>query len=220
MHIAEYKSLPLLPSDKRVAIVACWQRKQRTTKEQTKPGRRIGHWTRDEGLAMGCKMQEGAGQWTRQISRVYLRRSVWPVSFQHLHMFPVTFDDYMIFLLFTRRVAFSFYLAWFVFCFGVCFCCCCCHLRNVQRNGATADALHKNKSPTHSLTHTPSENRNNDVAHVPSCSRLEWLCPCHCPPSLFHSASAYGQCSIQSPGDLRAIQQFYDFTIFMQRSTI
>lgn len=34
------------------------------------------------------------------------------------------------------------------------------------------------------------------------------------------SASAYGQCSIQSPGDLRAIQQFYDFTIFMQRSTI
>lgn len=38
--------------------------------------------------------------------------------------------------------------------------------------------------------------------------------------TLSHSASAYGQCSIQSPGDLRAIQQFYDFTIFMQRSTI
>lgn len=39
-------------------------------------------------------------------------------------------------------------------------------------------------------------------------------------PPLTLSHSAYGQCSIQSPGDLRAIQQFYDFTIFMQRSTI
>lgn len=112
-----------------------------------------GQGTRDERWDARCGMREGAQEWTRQISRVYLGRSVWPVSFQHLHMFPVTFDDYMIFLLFTRRVAFSFYLAWFVFCFGFCFCC-CCHLRNVQRNGATADALHKNKSPTHSLTHT------------------------------------------------------------------
>lgn len=147
-----------------------------------------GQGTRGEQWDARCGMREGSQQWTRQISRVYLGRSVWPVSFQHLHMFPVTFDDYMIFLLFTRRVAFSFYLAWFVFCFGFCFCC-CCHLRNVQRNGATADALHKNKSPTHSLTHThtPSENRNNDVAHVPSCSRLEWLCPCHC--LLSHSLS-------------------------------
>lgn len=60
--MAEYKSLPLLPSDKRVAIVACRQRKQRTTKEQTKPGRRIGHWTRDKGRAMGCKMRDAGGE--------------------------------------------------------------------------------------------------------------------------------------------------------------
>lgn len=38
------------------------------------------------------------------------------VSFQHLHMFPVTFDDYMIFLLFTR--------SWLQFLFSLGFCLC------------------------------------------------------------------------------------------------
>lgn len=75
------------------------------------------HWTREQER----EGREGRGtidervDWTRQISRVYVRRLLRPVSLQHLHMFPVTFDDYMIFLLFTRRVAFSFYLARFFF---------------------------------------------------------------------------------------------------------
>lgn len=214
----------MLPSDKRVAIVACRQRKQRTTKEQTKPGRRIGHWTRDKGQGTRDGMQNARGGLALDPSDIQSVRP--PVCLAgELPAFAYVSCDFWRLYDFSglyTKSCLQFLFSLVCFCFAFCFCC-CCHLRNVQRNGATADTLHKNKSP---LSHTNSENRNNDVAHVPSCSRLEWVCPCHCPLSLIlslflsHSSSAYGQCSIQSPGDLRAIQQFYEFTIFMQRSTI